>query len=381
MLIAFRDVFENYSVFAHLHTKRSPHGGGPLEGWRGYLLRSLLGSTASVEAIFNLLSRREIGIVFPQHLYVLRGILNWGYDFPLASSLLKRLGYALNKDRLLEFPSGSMFWAKTDAFRPLLSLKLQFGDFPDESGQIDGTLAHAIERIILFSAELAGYRWLKVIGRDEDYPIKSCVLPIWELKAIDYAFTKVYRPLLIPIQSGIRAIEQAIPETRSLLYFPSQQKRFRFNLLLPSINPRQIFGGLGTAIAIFESLIAHLGDTVDYRIVVTDAAVEANASLRFPAFRAEELSSHDRGYAKSIVHAVSRSHDPLNLRQNDVFIATAWWTAQLAAEAREAQQLLFGVKQDLVYLIQDYEPNFYGWGSKWVLAEQTYRGVRVRSPS
>ena len=68
----------------------------------------------------------------------------------------------LRADAALDFPAGSMFWARGAALRPLLDLGLSFDDFPAETGQTDGTLAHAIERLFLHSCERAGYGWLKI---------------------------------------------------------------------------------------------------------------------------------------------------------------------------------------------------------------------------
>ena len=55
-----------------------------------------------------------------------------------------------------------MFWFKPKALAPILNCGLTFDDFPDESGQLDGTIAHAIERAFLFVVETAGFDWVKV---------------------------------------------------------------------------------------------------------------------------------------------------------------------------------------------------------------------------
>ena len=43
---------------------------------------------------------------------------------------------------------GTMFWCRMDYLDPLLDLFLMPSDFESEKGQIDGTMAHAVERIL-----------------------------------------------------------------------------------------------------------------------------------------------------------------------------------------------------------------------------------------
>src|SRR4051794_24828825 len=75
------------------------------------------------------------------------------------------MGFPLPQAAPLDFPSGSMFWARSAALRPLLDLHLSFDDFPAEAGQTDGTLAHAIERLYFLVCEQAGFDWLKITAR------------------------------------------------------------------------------------------------------------------------------------------------------------------------------------------------------------------------
>lgn len=65
------------------------------------------------------------------------------------------------------FPAGSMFWAKRDTIAWLKALRLGVSDFEPELGQLDGTMAHAVERVIGYAARLSGG---DVIGIDQLLP-------------------------------------------------------------------------------------------------------------------------------------------------------------------------------------------------------------------
>ena len=54
------------------------------------------------------------------------------------------------------FFAGSMFWFSPASLLPLTLLSLQNVDFEPEMGQLDGTLAHAIERFVGLLAERMG---------------------------------------------------------------------------------------------------------------------------------------------------------------------------------------------------------------------------------
>ncbi len=58
-----------------------------------------------------------------------------------------------------DFPIGTMFWARTSALGPLLALGLDWNDYPAEPVPVDGTILHAIERLLPFAARHAGYRY------------------------------------------------------------------------------------------------------------------------------------------------------------------------------------------------------------------------------
>lgn len=161
-LIAFKDIYPNYDYVLHIHTKASKHA-DVLATWRGYICEHLIGSPEIVASIFDAFSRHpELGMVAPQHFEPARHWITWGGNFPAANELAGRMGFSLSMDRVMDFPSGSMFWARTAALGPLLDLHLKVEEFPEEKGQIDATIAHAIERLYFFICERAGFKWMKI---------------------------------------------------------------------------------------------------------------------------------------------------------------------------------------------------------------------------
>ncbi|PWB91990.1 hypothetical protein C5688_03010 [Methylocystis sp. MitZ-2018] len=367
----FRDVYADYELFIHLHTKRSPHGGEALARWRDYLIDNLLGSERIVRSILSLFDDPRLGVVFPQHLFELRGILNWGYDYDLARNLLKRMNIEIDKNLTLEFPSGSMFWGRTAAIRPLLDIDIGFADFPPESGQVDGTLAHAIERSLLMIAESRGFEWLKVAQRDL-YPMGHTLLPVHSVDDLAEHRLKVFQPALACVDSNFHAYATPIAETRPLLSYPSRNDRPRLTLLTPTVNPQQTFGGIATAMKLFSALLAELGDEFDARVVVTDADIEPQAYATLSGYTPVPYAASLDTERAALVDANEREGGRLNVRANDFFFATAWWTAEFALAMERERARYFGGERPFIYLIQDDEPNFYGRGAKSSLAEATY---------
>lgn len=161
-LVSFADIYARYEYVLHVHSKRSYHA-GVLALWRQYLLESLVGSPAIVASILHLFEHQpRIGMVAAQHYEPLRHWIHWGGNLPHAHMLASRLGITLDDQAPLDFPSGSMFWARSAALRPVLELNLRTEDFEEEAGGKDGTLAHAIERMYFHLCERAGYDWIKV---------------------------------------------------------------------------------------------------------------------------------------------------------------------------------------------------------------------------
>ena len=158
-LTFYRHHHRRYDLILYLHTKR---GKFVVDGdeWRRYLFQKMVGSAAVVrEILATFRSEPKLGLMFPRHWAPVAPYIGWGGNVENATALAIRLGLPALPGGPIEFPSGSMFWARPAALEPLLALDLTVDEFEPELGQVDATLAHAIERMFLISCECAGYRW------------------------------------------------------------------------------------------------------------------------------------------------------------------------------------------------------------------------------
>jgi lipopolysaccharide biosynthesis protein len=135
-------------VFIKLHTKKSPHLiGREGEMWRQRLLSGLLPNSESCSAIISEIANdRHFGFATPANCAA--GRESWGRNRRTVRQVLKPLGIKPTRD--LIFPAGNMFWFSRSLLARIAQLQVDINDFPEENGQLDATLAHAIERAIYF---------------------------------------------------------------------------------------------------------------------------------------------------------------------------------------------------------------------------------------
>lgn len=147
-IVQFGKRLATYDIVGHFHTKKSPHCES-LNGWFTSLMDVLCGSRSGVAQIFALLGD-DGKVVYPAGRRLTRDHDGWSDNFEIARDLLKQTGhFDLADFPYVEFPQGTMFWARGECLRDYLQLPLAFSDFPLEPIDADGTLAHALERLIL----------------------------------------------------------------------------------------------------------------------------------------------------------------------------------------------------------------------------------------
>ncbi|MFT3755781.1 MAG: glycoside hydrolase family 99-like domain-containing protein [Pseudoxanthomonas sp.] len=154
--VANRLLDEGTDVVLKLHTKRSTHRQDG-DTWRRELLDALIAPTRSPRLLAAFHDDASLGLIGPEgHVHPLDYF--WGTNAANVDYLATRLELGRIDGQHDCFVAGSMYWIRLKALRPLLDAHLDEWEFEAEDGQVDGTMAHAIERIVAIAASRAGYR-------------------------------------------------------------------------------------------------------------------------------------------------------------------------------------------------------------------------------
>ncbi len=161
MLTRFADALRGYDVFGHIHGKRSlalTSVGLSLDlgtRWHAFLMQHLIGDAfPMVDLILDRFAASgRLGLVFPED----PNLTGWSLDREVARALARRMDPTMEIPHSIDFPIGSMFWARPAALKPLFDLGLGWDDYPEEPVPIDGTMLHALERLLPVIATHAGF--------------------------------------------------------------------------------------------------------------------------------------------------------------------------------------------------------------------------------
>ena len=161
----FREIegFE-YQCICKIHSKKSTHTDVG-DRWRQNIFDALLGSAHRVRQIVDLFEKNsDVGILAPKG-YLIRLNDCLGYNDELAEinmGYVHRFVDALQTQLLDEevFVTGTMFWFRPLALEKMLTLTIASSEYPMEEGQIDGTIMHALERVITVCARVSGFQTL-----------------------------------------------------------------------------------------------------------------------------------------------------------------------------------------------------------------------------
>jgi lipopolysaccharide biosynthesis protein len=149
-----------YTAACKVHTKKSPHMPNGVQ-WRKQLWQDLLAPETAEVARRALLDDASLGLLAPEG-----SLTNLAEpDIHVDNQVwLDRLISQFDSRHVpgqypVWFPAGSMFWFRPAAMPTLLTMGLTDEAFETELGQLDGTLAHALERLFAWLTKANGYRF------------------------------------------------------------------------------------------------------------------------------------------------------------------------------------------------------------------------------
>ena len=161
-IIQFQRYATRYSYFFHIHTKRSKHNNFG-DRWREYTLGALLSAQNAADNIISAFDDDpRLGVVMPKPMQEILPFLEVGGNEELMFLLMDRLGVIDKKIDYVHFPAGDMFWGRVSALKQIFNQQFTLNDFPEEQGQIDGTMMHAIERSWCHLAKYNGFTTMEV---------------------------------------------------------------------------------------------------------------------------------------------------------------------------------------------------------------------------
>ncbi|GAC1038943.1 hypothetical protein thsps117_37010 [Pseudomonas sp. No.117] len=139
---------DGIQVVLKLHTKKTLHleRGGD---WAQEMFNMLLDPAFFQATLARFAEDPSLTLVGPERYRLPIAQYLRGNNRQHLQMLAQRAGIAENEVMASEFYAGTMFFVRAAGLIPIQSLELSAADFEPEQGQLDGTLAHAMERFFL----------------------------------------------------------------------------------------------------------------------------------------------------------------------------------------------------------------------------------------
>lgn len=177
LLVAARNELVKFDYICFIHDKKAKNTNDVIDAeyWCKNFWMNLIGQEESY--INNILKHFEmnprLGLMVPHpplstRFDIWRGENLWGVNKANCDKLCNELELNIQLDDEGSYVTyGTAFWARRDAIYKLISKDWRYEDFPDEPLPDDGTISHAIERMLGYIVFAAGY--IMEIAFSSDY--------------------------------------------------------------------------------------------------------------------------------------------------------------------------------------------------------------------
>ncbi len=342
-IVGLADEWQKYDYWCHLHTKYPPHVAFGHE-WRAYLLDANIGSRQRVADILAMFEQnKNIGLLYPDHYYQIKRSVAAKRNEEAMAFLAARAPLAENA-HFDDFPAGSMFWARKEALRPLFKANLALNDFGPEGGEIEATVAHAIERGFPLAAIHAGY----AAARFYAYPASERALSMRRKTAAEETEAVGTR-----WRRDDPAIAKGEPQPLAPFTRAYNPNKFVIHWIIPDFRK-----GAGGHMTIFRFVAELSKRGHDQTVWIQNCHNHPS-----PAAALARIREWYRPLGDNVL--VRFLPDDVRGISGDVVIATDCWTAFPCAQ-------MTGFKKRF-YFVQDYEPLFHPVGDLYYTALSTYQ--------
>ncbi len=175
LLITAKDFVLSHEYIAFLHDKKEKNKFyyNDTSMWTHSMWENTINGKEYIGSVISLLDRNSsIGLALPIidiGDYMMLGFLppedGWSVNYENTKHLSEELH--LNCEIREDYPPisyGTMFWCRTQALKKLFDRSWRFEDFQEEPMDDDGTISHAIERILPYVAQDAGYKTCMIMN-------------------------------------------------------------------------------------------------------------------------------------------------------------------------------------------------------------------------
>ena len=345
LVIAFKEAWYEYDYILHIHTKRSPHTYFG-EEWRTYLFDSLLGSEQRVRnAIHTLEDHNDLAFLYPENYYLVKKATIFDDNAEHINAMMRKLGLEEEKSYAhYPFAAGTMAWFKTEHFKRLIELDFDYSDFKDTNTNIDGTLAHAMERVFAVYPQKKGLKAAAFYAPT----ITNCL----------FSQSNKYAERYQTVTRWERD-DPKISANPAVKLVPTHDLFNKDSLVIHWVIPDFQLGA-GGHMTIFR--IVYFLEKLGHRQVIWIQNPSISNLSKTPAVAKDRIYNHFQPIGKNV--DVQFLPDDTEWISGDIVIATDCWTAYPVRSMSKFK--------NRCYFIQDYEPMFHPMGENYLIAEQTY---------
>ena len=177
LLVDGQNIWRKYEYICFIHDKKAKRkqDESVTALWRINFLENMIGNNEYIDAVLNMFKvDTKLGLMIPPYPYDKnwnRSYMGNNYDnmvkLAMKIGILNNIEYDENKISI-----GTSFWCRTKSLKKLWEVDWKYEDFDNEPLPVDGTISHAIERILPYVADDAGYK--TVIAVNQNYIDMYC---------------------------------------------------------------------------------------------------------------------------------------------------------------------------------------------------------------